>query len=613
MSRIEIPSFCVDARELQPVLSSLVEELKAFEIPSQSVRPDDRGDAASKKPEVSPAVVGGRLLLRMADEGSIREIVLPDVSVHRITGLVVSTENTLAAAVQQAVNGDDFELYIFDISGESAKTLTQSSSSGRVVTQLGSNIAWLERNTARHPVRLVMCNEQGHRSTLIEMTEPDRWLSLQAVDPELLVVAGHGPDGTEHFVIDIRSRETVKRFHCRLDPDDCITACDGSVWTIDSTRRLLLRWAMCGTQWTDASTPLPPGFLPTDLNSRGGVLWAAGRVDGRAAVWIPQLGSDSVWTAPPSGVIRLIEVRDGCPQFIVSSPIHPPELAKGSDGGAWRRPLAGLPGVSALEVRDIPGRPAAVGATLFFQQIRARELHSCPVLALVYGAYGLPNEGAFDPQLAALLTSGVTVAFCHVRGGGEHGPSWHKAGKGEKKQNSLDDFVAILEHLRSQGLCEPTRIGASASSAGALVAASAAVEHPDLIAAVHLNHPFLAPEVLSHCSGGVSAPIDWDEFGDSTIIGHPVLSALMKAEEAVHRSGRPKVWITAGVSDRKAPLSSVIEWAEAYSDIADDMDVVLDLKDGGHTAPRDQTRSWLPIAWIRQQLTAPVPTEGAPR
>ena len=111
----------------------------------------------------------------------------------------------------------------------------------------------------------------------------------------------------------------------------------------------------------------------------------------------------------------------------------------------------------------------------------------------------------------------------------------------------------------------------------------------------------------------MSAPIDWDEFGDSTIIGHPVLSALMKAEEAVHRSGRPKVWITAGVSDRKAPLSSVIEWAEAYSDIADDMDVILDLKDGGHTAPRDQTRSWLPIAWIRQQLTAPVPTEGAPR
>ena len=49
----------------------------------------------------------------------------------------------------------------------------------------------------------------------------------------------------------------------------------------------------------------------------------------------------------------------------------------------------------------------------------------------------------FAPQLLVLLNKGIIIAFAHVRGGGEKGEDWHKAGFKTTKPNTWKDFIAL--------------------------------------------------------------------------------------------------------------------------------------------------------------------------
>ncbi|MGE8650815.1 prolyl oligopeptidase family serine peptidase [Bifidobacterium adolescentis] len=45
---------------------------------------------------------------------------------------------------------------------------------------------------------------------------------------------------------------------------------------------------------------------------------------------------------------------------------------------------------------------------------------------MAYGCYGIALEGAYDRLISYVIQSGITVAFCHIRGGGEYGEEWHR-------------------------------------------------------------------------------------------------------------------------------------------------------------------------------------------
>ena len=70
---------------------------------------------------------------------------------------------------------------------------------------------------------------------------------------------------------------------------------------------------------------------------------------------------------------------------------------------------------------------------------------SNPTLLDGYGAYGDSSDPAFDPTYLAWLERGGVLAFAHVRGGGEYGNDWHKAGQKLTKPNTWRDFIACAE------------------------------------------------------------------------------------------------------------------------------------------------------------------------
>lgn len=110
---------------------------------------------------------------------------------------------------------------------------------------------------------------------------------------------------------------------------------------------------------------------------------------------------------------------------------------------------------------------------------------STPCYITGYGGYGRSVYPEFiDNMKKILLEQGCCIAIAHVRGGGEKGEEWHKAGMKSTKQNSWKDFIACAEYLISQKYTEPQKLIAEGMSMGGLLIGRAVTERPDLFSVV---------------------------------------------------------------------------------------------------------------------------------
>ncbi len=107
-----------------------------------------------------------------------------------------------------------------------------------------------------------------------------------------------------------------------------------------------------------------------------------------------------------------------------------------------------------------------------------------PAVLYGYGGFAISLLPSFSPQLAPWLDAGGVYAVANLRGGGEFGEAWHRAGMREHKQNVFDDFIAAAEHLARSGIADPERIAIAGGSNGGLLVAAVAVQRPDLVRAV---------------------------------------------------------------------------------------------------------------------------------
>ena len=78
-----------------------------------------------------------------------------------------------------------------------------------------------------------------------------------------------------------------------------------------------------------------------------------------------------------------------------------------------------------------------------------------PVLLSGYGGFNISRTPAFDPGNFPFLDRGGIFALANLRGGGEYGEAWHRAGMLEHKQNVFDDFIAAAEFLIADGYTSP--------------------------------------------------------------------------------------------------------------------------------------------------------------
>lgn len=103
-----------------------------------------------------------------------------------------------------------------------------------------------------------------------------------------------------------------------------------------------------------------------------------------------------------------------------------------------------------------------------------------PTLMFGYGGFNISMNPQFKIERMIFLENGGVFALPNLRGGGEYGEQWHKAGTQLQKQNVFDDCIAAAEYLIKEKYTNPTKLALSGRSNGGLLVGAVMTQRPDL-------------------------------------------------------------------------------------------------------------------------------------
>ncbi len=107
-----------------------------------------------------------------------------------------------------------------------------------------------------------------------------------------------------------------------------------------------------------------------------------------------------------------------------------------------------------------------------------------PTLLYGYGGYGISMSPTFDFTRRLWFDRGGIYVVANIRGGGEFGEEWHKAGNLTNKQNVFDDFAAAAQYLIEKKYTNSDKLALMGGSNGGLLMGALITQHPDLMRAV---------------------------------------------------------------------------------------------------------------------------------
>lgn len=177
-----------------------------------------------------------------------------------------------------------------------------------------------------------------------------------------------------------------------------------------------------------------------------------------------------------------------------------------------------------------------------------------PAFISAYGSYG---AAAYTPAFAgrslALVDAGFIVGYANVRGGGEYGREWHKAGQLANKPNTWRDLIAVCETLCADKWTAPEHLAIGGRSAGGITVGRAMTERPDLFAAVIDGVGWSNPLRYVVEQNGYGEEPEWGAIADPN--GYKYLKAIDSYQAVREGVKYPAVLLTTGVTDpRVAPF-----------------------------------------------------------
>jgi prolyl oligopeptidase len=177
-----------------------------------------------------------------------------------------------------------------------------------------------------------------------------------------------------------------------------------------------------------------------------------------------------------------------------------------------------------------------------------------PTWISAYGSYGLAAyTPAFAGRTLALADAGAIVGYANVRGGGEYGREWHKAGQLANKPNTWRDLIAVCEDVIARKYTSPQHLAIGGRSAGGITVGRAMTERPDLFAAVIDGVGWSNPLRYVAEQNGYGEEPEWGAINDPA--GYRALKSIDSYQAVKDATAYPAVLLTTGVTDpRVAPF-----------------------------------------------------------
>ena len=145
---------------------------------------------------------------------------------------------------------------------------------------------------------------------------------------------------------------------------------------------------------------------------------------------------------------------------------------------------------------------------------------SRPTLLTGYGGFEVPRVASYSAVVGrSWLVDGGVYALANIRGGGEYGPAWHRAGLRDRRPRVYEDFEAVARTLIDRGVTSAPKLGISGGSNGGLLVGNMYVRTPELFGAVVCQVPLLDMQryhlLLAGASwiaeyGDPDDPADWE-------------------------------------------------------------------------------------------------------
>lgn len=228
---------------------------------------------------------------------------------------------------------------------------------------------------------------------------------------------------------------------------------------------------------------------------------------------------------------------------------------------ALRVSATGLTPKPAIDVRGYETRrlfaTARDGTRVPYVLIHKKGLKpdgTTPAWICAYGSYGIVGyTPAFAGRTLALIDAGFIVGYAHVRGGGEYGRDWHRAGQLQNKPNTWRDLIDVCLDLCARKYSAPARLAIGGRSAGGITVGRALTERPDLFAAVIDGVGWSNPLRYVVEQDGYGEEPEWGRISEES--GYKALRAIDSYQAVQPGVAYPAVLLTTGVTDpRVAPF-----------------------------------------------------------
>ena len=168
---------------------------------------------------------------------------------------------------------------------------------------------------------------------------------------------------------------------------------------------------------------------------------------------------------------------------------HPPEvfgtsIQSGVESSWYRQRVPAIFSELTVEQVFYPSKDGTRVPMIVFHRKDLKRDGSAPLLFWGYGASNVTPQPNFSPLVVPWVERGGVYAAANLRGGGEYGEEWHRAGSGRNKQNTFDDYIAGAEYLIRERYTTAKRLAARGASWGGLLVTAALTQRPDLFRAV---------------------------------------------------------------------------------------------------------------------------------